>query len=94
MQIQIDQASVFFCDNLCGTMEPFSNTSVLVKFTPQHAIPYCRTIPVVVHNQVGFTIVCVLTFLSVLCGRNLCLFTSLEQAFLRFKFQVGKPCKV
>lgn len=53
LQIQIDESSVFCCDTLSGVIEPFSKTSILVKFVPQCAIPYCRTVAVIVHDQVG-----------------------------------------
>ena len=52
MQLQIDKSSVFCCDIISGVLEPFSNITISVKFVPQAAIPYFRTVSLIVHNQV------------------------------------------
>ena len=52
MQLQIDESSVFSCDHISGVIQPFSTISIAVNFIPQSAIPYCRTVAIIIHNQV------------------------------------------
>ena len=52
LQLKIDESSVFCCDAVSGTLAGLSSQCISVKFVPKYPIPYCRSVSLIIKDQV------------------------------------------